>query len=152
MSKRHREAAIARRPTRRALIAILAAQFPKCFFVFEQRRRPLKVGIHSDILAMPGAPPAPALEHALRYYVNNISYLASLSVGAPRLDLNGNVAGVVDAEPAQVAKEKFHRYRRQLAQRATDVKKRRPERQSPIGNLSRNRESENQRGEQNHAG
>jgi hypothetical protein len=37
----------------RAAIALLAETFPKCFAVFEQRRRPLKVGIHNDILARP---------------------------------------------------------------------------------------------------
>jgi sRNA-binding protein len=34
-----------------AVIALLAELFPECFSVYEGRRRPLKIGIHRDILA-----------------------------------------------------------------------------------------------------
>jgi sRNA-binding protein len=35
-----------------AVIALLAETFPRCFSVYEGRRRPLKIGIHRDILAV----------------------------------------------------------------------------------------------------
>ena len=38
----------------RNLIAALADLFPAAFTVYEQRRRPLKIGIHDDILAAAG--------------------------------------------------------------------------------------------------
>jgi|SRR5262245_22963302 hypothetical protein len=34
-----------------AVIALLAERWPQCFAVFEQRRKPIKVGIHRDITA-----------------------------------------------------------------------------------------------------
>ena len=34
-----------------AAIALLAETFPECFSVYEGRPRPLKIGIHLDILA-----------------------------------------------------------------------------------------------------
>jgi sRNA-binding protein len=34
-----------------AVPALLAERWPACFAIYEQRRRPLKVGIHRDILA-----------------------------------------------------------------------------------------------------
>src|SRR5262249_34916946 len=37
--------------TNAAAIALLAERWPKCFAVYEQRRRPLKIGIDADIMA-----------------------------------------------------------------------------------------------------
>jgi sRNA-binding protein len=37
-------------PTVGAVLELLAETFPACFSVYEVRRRPLKVGIHTDIL------------------------------------------------------------------------------------------------------
>jgi ProQ/FINO family len=44
MSQGHNQAAT-------AAIVRLAELYPKCFSVYEGRRRPLKIGIHKDILA-----------------------------------------------------------------------------------------------------
>jgi len=35
----------------KALIEKLADRFPACFAVYEKRRRPLKIGIHDDLVA-----------------------------------------------------------------------------------------------------
>jgi ProQ/FINO family len=52
-----------------ATIELLAETYPRCFFIFEQRRRPLKVGIHHDILAaLDGAITPRELGIALRFY------------------------------------------------------------------------------------
>jgi ProP effector len=84
-----------------AAISLLAERFPKCFAVFEQRRKPLKLGIHLDLQAALGAIIAPdELGRALRYYCGNVGYLRATSEGAARYDLDGNVAGVVTAKEA----------------------------------------------------
>ena len=54
-----------------AAIALLARAFPKCFFILETRRVPLKVGIRADIIAkLSGAEPT-ALQIALQFYTHN---------------------------------------------------------------------------------
>ena len=67
---------------------------------FEQRRRPLKIGIHRDVLAALEVPEKD-LARALRIYTANAIYRRRLHVGATRIDLNGSPAGVVT--PDQVA-------------------------------------------------
>jgi sRNA-binding protein len=91
-------ASTSRRPSRRqrdyernrAVIALLAETFPMCFAIFQQRRRPLKVGIHGDILARLGGALIPLEVHAaLGAYVSNETYRRQLVAGARRLDLDG---------------------------------------------------------------
>jgi integrase len=63
----------------RAAIALLAETFPKCFAVWEQRRQPLKVGVHKDVLArLDGAMTPVELANALRAYVANPVYRRQL--------------------------------------------------------------------------
>jgi sRNA-binding protein len=84
-----------------AALALLAEAFPKTFFVYEQRRRPLKIGIHLDILAvMDGAITPKELVNALRYYVGNEGYLRACREGAARIDLSGKPAGEISAQDA----------------------------------------------------
>ena len=84
-----------------AVIELLAETFPKCFVIFEQRRRPLKIGIHLDVLAaLDGAVTAEELSRALGIYAANKWYRESLVAGATRIDLNGQAAGVVTPEQA----------------------------------------------------
>jgi ProQ/FINO family len=64
------------------------ASFPKCFFQFEGRRQPLKLGIHSDLEASLGdAIGSKTLRKALRVYVANLVYLKRIKsfCGARRL-------------------------------------------------------------------
>jgi|SRR5262245_37598511 len=82
-------------------ISLLCERFPRAFARFEQRRQPLKVGIHRDVLAAGLEVPEKDLKIALRIYVSNRVYRSRLRVGATRIDLNGNPAGVVT--PEQVA-------------------------------------------------
>jgi ProP effector len=104
-----------------ATIAMLADQHPKCFSTYERRRRPLKVKIHIDILGASGIEPK-VLSAALSFYCLNFHYLAACSEGAARIDLNGEVCGVVTAEEAACAKERLEqqhaRYRRQQEAKA----------------------------------
>jgi ProP effector len=86
------------------LIAQLAERWPRAFFVFERRRRPLAIGIHADLLPAVDATPA-LLELALRRYVGNDFYLHALRPGAQRLNLDGHVvATVTEAEAAFAAR------------------------------------------------
>src|SRR5262245_15876337 len=88
-----------------AAIALLAERYPKCFSVYEGRRRPLKIGIHKDILAaVDGALTPLELGKALGAYCSNPVYLGHTRKGAWRLDLDGNPAGVVTADEEAHAK------------------------------------------------
>ncbi len=89
-----------------AVFALLAERWPQTFSIFERRRRPLKVGIHSDILAVLGGVVTPAeLSTALACYTANEKYLRKLCrIGAPRFDLNGAVAGKVTEDQVITAK------------------------------------------------
>lgn len=95
------------------IIGLLAERFPKCFAVYERRRRPLKLGIHHDITDIDPA----ALTAALRSYVSADGYLCRCLVGAPRIDLNGEPAGVVTAEEAASSKARLDDNRKRAKQR-----------------------------------
>jgi sRNA-binding protein len=101
MSQGHSQAAT-------AAIALLAETFPKCFSVYEGRRRPLKIGIHNDILgAVDGALTPLELSKAMGAYCANSAYLRSSQEGAQRIDLDGNPAGTVTADEEAHAKARL---------------------------------------------
>jgi|SRR6516225_5743445 ProP effector len=105
MNKQHLTAAL-------ELIGVLAERFPACFAVNPSYRRPLKLGIHNDILAQLGETITPrGLSDALRIYVGNIKYLKALVAGADRVDLNGMPVGTVSAEHAATARAQYEQQR-----------------------------------------
>ena len=76
-------------------IVVLANLFPACFFVVQHRRKPLKVGIRDDVLAvLNGAIPAKETGFALKIYTSNYYYLKACKEGAPRVE---NIAAIVIA-------------------------------------------------------
>jgi len=88
----------------KAVLELLCERFPKTFFLFERRRRPLKLGIRDDIIAALGDAIEPKLlGAALRRYTTNLFYLRAQQQGASRIDLTGNVAGEVSEEEAKQA-------------------------------------------------
>ncbi len=94
------------------LISVLAERFPACFTVNPFYRRPLKLGIHADILAQLSDTVAPRdLSAALRIYVSNSKYLEALVAGAERVDLKGMPVGTVTAGHADIAKAEYERRR-----------------------------------------
>jgi ProP effector len=106
-----------------AAITLLAERFPKCFAVFEQRRRPLKTGIHTDILAaLDGAITPSELRIALRFYTGNVAYLRGLLNGAWRIDLDGKVTGTVTADEEAQAKAKVAAIEAKAAARKQSAK------------------------------
>jgi ProP effector len=98
-------------------IAILAEWFPKTFWIYEGRRRPLKVGIHIDIIERTaGAIEPKELGRALRYYTANTGYLRSASrPGAVRVDLDGQPAGVVTPEQAAATRLRLSLRKQRIA-------------------------------------
>jgi sRNA-binding protein len=73
------------------VIALLVARFPNTFAVFQERRKPLKLKIHLDLIAALGE--GEHVNAALGYYCRNIGYQRALKPGAARIDLEGNEAG-----------------------------------------------------------
>jgi ProP effector len=79
-----------------AALALLAERWPKCFSVYQQRRRPLKIGIRDDImLGLAGTMTPGELNSALRCYAANRHYQLVLRAGAVRVDLEGNAHSVL---------------------------------------------------------
>jgi sRNA-binding protein len=73
-----------------AVIALLAETFPKCFSVYEGRRRPLKLKIHVDIqTTLDGAITPAELHKALGAYCSNRVYLSHTCKGAAKATLAG---------------------------------------------------------------
>ena len=91
----------------KAVIALLAAKFPKCFAVPDTRRQPLKVGIDADLLAaLGGTIRRTELIRALAMYCSSEGYLEHVLTGAWRVDLEGTPAGAVSADDEKHAKAK----------------------------------------------
>jgi ProP effector len=93
----------------REVIHILNAAFPACFAVYQQRRKPLKVGIKHDLVAVMAASGKSVVTEAeigraLAIYSGDVGYIRKLKKGRPRFDLDGNVAGEVSADEAERAK------------------------------------------------
>jgi ProP effector len=89
----------------RNTIATLAELFPACFFL-GRYRKPLKVGIHDEVLAaLAGSGRRSALAGAtakqvglaLKIYASNGGYLRCIREGAERVGLGGEVTGHVEA-------------------------------------------------------
>src|SRR5262245_58203375 len=105
------------------VIALLAELWPRCFFMWEARRRPLKLGIHKDILvALNGALTPLELSKALGIYCSNPVYLSNTRNGAWRLDLDGKPAGTVTADEEAHAKATLAGIRAKKAVRTAAAK------------------------------
>jgi sRNA-binding protein len=96
-------------------------RWPNCFWVYEGRRKPLKIGIHVDIVQAGGFE-EPALRAALRAYVRNVAYRRQLIAGAERIGLDGLPAGAAvtpeEAQHAQEANAAFFKKARKRGPRA----------------------------------
>jgi hypothetical protein len=79
---------------RRALVA----KFPLCFAPAGAPKQPLKIGISKDLEAFASAElPYWQIILAVRDYTRGESYLLSCALGAVRVGLDGEPAGIVDA-------------------------------------------------------
>jgi sRNA-binding protein len=86
-----------------AIIKLLSEKFPECFALYEQRRRPLALGIHREILAAMPMLAAEQIGAAIRLYVANEFYCRACREGAARINLMGHEAGCVTAAEADNA-------------------------------------------------
>ena len=103
-------------PETLATITMLAIRWPLAFWVLETRRRPLKVGIHLDVMAAGGFEEA-APRDALRAYTINAAYRRNLIAKAERVALDSSVAGWVTPEQAAIAREQNDAFFRRVRQR-----------------------------------
>jgi ProP effector len=93
-----------------AVICLLSERWPRAFAIYEKRRRPLKVGIHTDLAAaLDGALDRRELAIGLRRYCSSRGYLLAMRAGAARIDLDGNVTGILTAEDEAHAKQRLAR-------------------------------------------
>jgi sRNA-binding protein len=84
---------------RKDVIKLLSEKYPRTFSCVDRERKPLKIGIHLDILAALGEAITPdELKQALKVYTSNGHYKGQLILGATRYDLNGAPCGRVTAE------------------------------------------------------
>ena len=82
-----------------AAIAQLTERFPAVFT--QTGRRPLKIGIHGELLAL--GFDRKLVVVALRSYCGSSGYLSALRDGAARIGLDGQPTGVVTAEEEKIA-------------------------------------------------
>ena len=78
----------------------MAEKFPLCF-ILEGEAKPLKIGLFQDLaeaLQDDERVSKTQLRQALRQYTSNWRYLHGCREGAVRVDLQGNPAGVLEAE------------------------------------------------------
>ena len=92
---------------RSALWASLTAQYPQAFPLDASLIRPLKIGIHLDILAaVPEADPL-LLRRGLSHWCSRPVYQWTLAHGGARVDLQGQPAGEVTKEQQVYARERL---------------------------------------------
>ncbi|MBZ9557512.1 MULTISPECIES: ProQ/FINO family protein [unclassified Modicisalibacter] len=103
-------------PSPQALLDSWYRRYTRTFF--KGHTRPLKVGIHEDLLALEPWPEK-LVRRALACYVHLPRYLKAVRAGAERVDLEGQPAGVVDDEEARHARKKLEAL--QAKQRARDA-------------------------------
>jgi sRNA-binding protein len=85
-----------------ALVDYLASRYPRCFFADPAQRRPLKHGITDDLLENTNMSPE-EISQALAWYCGAPGYRFKVRSGAARLDLNGDVAGMVTRQEQEAA-------------------------------------------------
>lgn len=91
-------------------VELLKAHYPQCFKE-PAEVKPLKVGIKQDLVKHLSTREDIILSDktcmikSLSYYVTTLNYFKNMLEGIPRIDLNGESAGIVTAEEAQYSAE-----------------------------------------------
>jgi ProP effector len=106
----------------------LQAQFPDVIARPEQReRRPLKVGIHDDVVVLFPELDRKTIGRALMLYTRHIAYLRGLVEGAARVDLNGVESGTVTAADAEHARGRAAQHKERATARKSATQEERTE-------------------------
>ena len=101
-----------------SVIKLLCERFPQTFS--RRAPKPLKVGVYADVLAALGdTVQLRDLKSALGAYTSNARYLRALTVGAPRIGLDGKPAGTVTPEDEAVARRRLAESVKREARQAT---------------------------------
>ena len=99
----------------RATRKLLAKRFPQCFAGFGKPKRPFKIGIFADIIERAPDIDRHDLTNAVDDYCGGgCSYLAACVEGAERVDLDGNVTGIITKGEAHHSAWKLARLKRRL--------------------------------------
>jgi ProP effector len=88
--------------------ADLVQRFPNAFFPKGAPKKPLKIGIFSDLRVACPDISWYALQLGLGDYCRGVTYQGALQEGAVRIDLAGHEAGIVTEEEARLAKACVH--------------------------------------------
>ena len=105
------------RRAREEWLPALIARYPQALFEDPRERKPLKIGIHKDVLADDAnALAGYQLTSAMRWYTGALGYQLAIKENAERVDLTGAAAGVVSAEDAKAAAEKAKLIRDKMQQ------------------------------------
>jgi ProP effector len=94
-------------PASLVMIEELCQRYPKTFTHEPHDVRPLACGIHKAIVADAPDLPTSIVSQALAIYVAWLPYMRACIVGAPRIDLNGDPAGVVTEKEAMYAVQRL---------------------------------------------
>ena len=102
---------------------MLSTHYPKCFFEEGRQRRPLKLGIATNIIADKDFDANPELIAAgVDWYISHISYQISLSVaGSKRIDLDGCEVGTVTEQEAIAAQQRANEIGKKLNERKASI-------------------------------
>lgn len=106
------------------VLAFLAESFPKCFSL-ENEAQPLKIGIFHDLAARLEGDERVSkrlLRMALRHYTSGWKYLASVKVGAFRVDLDGALGDAVEEEHAEHAQLQLKESKAKAAEKRVQLK------------------------------
>lgn len=106
-------------PSPQALLKHWYSQYPNAFFT--AHTKPLKIGIHEDLIAREPWP-AKLIRRALANYVNLPRYLKSVRVGVQRVDLDGQPAGDIGEQDVQHAREQLTALQKHRREREEKVK------------------------------
>lgn len=117
------------------VIAYLVEKFPLCFSL-EGEAKPLKIGLFQDLaeaLQDDERVSKTQLRQALRAYTSNWRYLHGCKAGAERVDLQGNVCGILEQEHAEHAAQQLAEAKAKVAamrvvEKAAKSEKKRPAR------------------------
>ena len=105
-------------PCRTALVE----RFPAAFMPKRcDAKRPLKVGIHRDVVARMKDFPRRIIQLAINDYCSGPKYTRAMTAGAQRVDLDGNPAGKVTLADAAFAKAKHAELEARRAPRRVPV-------------------------------
>lgn len=89
----------------------LVKRFPQVIMARGEPKRPLAIGICSDLrLAVPDLS-GRSIRLFLRDYATGMTYLQAIAAGGPRYALDGTVKGEVSEQAKEIARNRIERHR-----------------------------------------